>query len=1208
MRNYPAVGVALLPTVKPNSRQGLAAMAQSWVSMFYEQTVADYVVPDWYDISDRTREVITRRGRLYELGRAESGEATLTVDNSDLLFDPDNTLSPLYGNLYPYRGLQIACAHNGATDDTYLAGNIINDVNTRLAWSNDIAVDTAVATPVNVATNDATFLTATGLNWYRVVQVGSRWSYAATGLSVAADLGLQVLSNSSTPFISRLMLDVPVVAGQTYTFSFKGRATGTASTVKVFDGVALASASAAAAASASITVSASYSSYSVTWTAQSNRAAIVFELAGFAVIRIAEPQVEIRATATAFTTNGLPVYDLFNGFVERYPQSFDAPNRSSSELVAVDLISAMSQVSLENLYIQDTLNQTALAYYPLNSDSDADYASNYAAYNQVPMVWTTEVNAGTGTWGEGTFGDDSSVTGIPAAGTTCAATTWGTTTASPFKYLQALNPVGISFAPETGIATKTYTFEIWYNPSEPDGFLNNYNAPFVIKSPNGQSLVQMFNDFTDQIDVIIGPSDITSPSLTINYNDWNYALVVVTYTTATNNVAVKFYNANSLGEFETTFSGTSTLTDVSALQVAYQSQLKAAHFAIYEGDRWSMRTNRYALGKFAREGERVSDRFIALFPYAGFNYTPIAAQTSESYAGMAIDIEGTALFDAVQAAADTEMSNWYVNGSGVVVFNNRRQRHYQQTPAVTFADTPTGYAYRADEVVLNNDPTYILNSIRVSRLQGVSVLAFDDASVSEYFPRTYERTLNNTSDLETIDAAYYLLDRYKQPKPRIESFRLTPASYIDLWAVLLPLELDQLIEVDKSKLLSGTLWEFLSFIERIEHTLTAATGEWDTDVFVSPQLQTYNMLDAYTTTLATTISSSTGFFNLVLTRNQNNGRDVNNTDFAIGTIFEIQGTTTTYVAVAGYGAMTATTMTFLVHTCDVPNAKTLTSDMNLETLSASLSATMSASTYLIEQEIMSGTVAATTLTVTQRNLYGNPSIHLIGATVYGLTGTTPATTAGVTIKEYTTNDLPSPVQYDELGSVQLPIVAGNSNTTPSSGKTYTRLTFQGLPDYLNTSQTDFANASIFWLGTDQTYSTNEYAGLITSTSLANTSEWYGYFYPLNGTPRYLAADLDISTTTVTLSTAAPAGTNAIIVDNEWMQVTAGAGTTSLTVVRGTPDADTWGIIGIATHTNRDSTTKVWCVTSTAGLVNTYVINSQARVDTTPNLDAFRLTY
>lgn len=74
---------------------------------------------DLVDITSQVRKVSTRRGRNRLLSQFEAGTATVTLNDPNSDFSPQNTSSPYFGKLFPLRKIRIYA-------ETILSGNPVN--------------------------------------------------------------------------------------------------------------------------------------------------------------------------------------------------------------------------------------------------------------------------------------------------------------------------------------------------------------------------------------------------------------------------------------------------------------------------------------------------------------------------------------------------------------------------------------------------------------------------------------------------------------------------------------------------------------------------------------------------------------------------------------------------------------------------------------------------------------------------------------------------------------------------------------------------------------------------------------------------------------------------------------------------------------------------------------------------------------------------
>jgi hypothetical protein len=833
-------------------------------SVYHTACVADnalYPKNLYYQLQNRTYSFTTRRGRQYELGQAEAGEARLIMDNSDGLFDPSNTASPLYGNLKPYRPIYINTAHNGTTTPT--TGNFINDTNvvrfpfTTLNTPTNAALAVYVGNGANfdlsVDSNDSNAESSNNSNWQTVeatpaaptVPVFTTYTLNRTGVTKwQGAYSWQTTVNATRN--QSYILDVPVVPGKQYVVSAYVSVLAGVPVMQVFDGPFYLGKS----ASASVTMSgATFTRYSRTITPVSPRIVISFYMPLSAQVRFDGVQVEVGSVASIYTTTGPTVGSEFTGFVERYPQTFLAPNRGNAELVATDYLASMSQVKLSNLYEAETLALKPAYYYPLNSETDAQYASNFSAYNQPPLVVTTAYQDATGTDGTLAFGSDGAQLGIPAANTTgitCVNGAVGSQKST--KYLGATNLYDFGFVASGGSsAVINRTYEMWLTPDfTSDGFV--FNTFISGSGPAGVSVTSYGSELW------VGPAGSTVlKHLGLVAGNWYHLMFSIAYDPSTTSTTV---TSRLNGGTALTTTGNNAFmegpTGDVRLGAFFTGQI--AHFAVYNNELTALAPERYLMGANALNGSLLSTQFASLFEVAGFDYPMLSVQDSVSYGQALSWLGGNQLFEASQKVADSEAASWFVTGDGKVRFNNRQYRQSQVDYLFTFQDDATGPQYEAQQITVNNDPTFVLNDITVTRQGGTVSNAFDSQSTVDYFPRTYDRTIYNTSDLETIDCAFYLLDRYKNASLRVESVTLTPARNPSVWATALNVEIDDLVLVRKEKYLSGEYFEFPSFVERVENKYDATSGDWETIVVVSPQLKTYNRVAPFNARIITAMA------------------------------------------------------------------------------------------------------------------------------------------------------------------------------------------------------------------------------------------------------------------------------------------------------------------------------------------------------------------
>jgi hypothetical protein len=69
----------------------------------------------WTDISAYLRSWRTNRGRSSESDTFQPGTLSVTLNNRDRRFDPNNAAGPYFGNLLPMKRIRLKIAYNSIT-------------------------------------------------------------------------------------------------------------------------------------------------------------------------------------------------------------------------------------------------------------------------------------------------------------------------------------------------------------------------------------------------------------------------------------------------------------------------------------------------------------------------------------------------------------------------------------------------------------------------------------------------------------------------------------------------------------------------------------------------------------------------------------------------------------------------------------------------------------------------------------------------------------------------------------------------------------------------------------------------------------------------------------------------------------------------------------------------------------------------------------
>lgn len=1121
-----------------------------------------------------------------------------------------------------------------------IAGNILNDGNnTQVINPNDASA----APKVQVGANDGNFELGDlghwrllGGNTHSTLVINNTDAYAGTycmKFSLATDL----VSNNN------IVLEFPTVAGIETTVSFYAKYVGWNSgldKIQIIDAPWSSIDNAQVAVTENLTWGSAntYARYSITFTPTSTKATLSIKIVnqGLALDCYFDNfQIEFGATPTTYVSTGPKIYGLFSGFIERYPETFQAPNRGEVNLIATDIITSMARNTMSSVYATQVINDKALYYYPLGEPNDSTAAYNSGIFQQNPLTIKTPSYAITTPV---TFGEETAATGVIGSGTTgvtlfSGAGGYGT-------ILGNFNTNDIIFSP----LSPTYTFSFWFKLNDADAtgisIFDAYSSDTMQESTAGWNITYSggSHQLTATMSIpngLLGSASVNSTSLSVGI--WYY-LSLTTTRNSDGSYTLTFTTEDTDGNLWT-LSDTSTdlytpnvpITNFNLGGISKTLGTSFSNLAVYRGIPDAQ--TYYDLGLYGLSGESTGVRLVDIVDnYSGFNNLPIIADYGLSSMQNA-STNGVVLADYINTISTTESGTWYIDGDGYLVFNDRHDRLEKFIPSVTFGDGAGETPYQGGDLVINYDPTYVFNDITVSRRNGTTVEVYDQLSIKTYFPRAYSKNIDSQNDTEVTDSAYFILSRYKDPHARPETITLTPARNPSVWAVALGLEIGDLVRVKKTQLGAPQI-TIDCFVERVEHNFDAQTGDWVTSVSLSPAISYYWNMGSIRGVTSTTSAGNYVF----------NKADVsfNVRDIIPGQVMQYSISGTTYLdVVSGVPTQTSTQITVPVmrlssFTAGLNNIKSakladgvrnyINTDMvtyldmfgNIVYRFMLDTDALNDTTgyYLVDSEIIEGYVDSNRLlSVFGRALFGTTQTasgvdldtsvvfgftpphksisHLQGSTVYYLEDTGAGSlTAGTVVQEVLPNQLyslPYTAPTDETGFNSTSVFGSWTGSLAdgyitqvqySPSLIYTNyLTMTPIVTRNNFPAADISTGQIVsvYNGT----STESMAVLQANQSSATDDTWQLAGYKVTDSGVTLNADITPHATTITFSGNVTA--SAILIGMEFMQVISGSGTSTLTVSRGTPDNVNVKPLTAARHFQYD---KVYTIVD-AGLTNTY---------------------
>jgi hypothetical protein len=768
--------------------------------------------PTYTDLTARVRSFEASRGRQYEIDQNQTGEAHLVVSDKDENLNPANTgaPAPFAGNIKPYRRYL-----RQAMWPPTPVGAAVNVCGTGAGYDPDFETTAVGATPPFLLTfnNSPTVQAANP-------QFGTKsLQWAVTGGSPGPE---QVAG-----------FTVTTIPGQQYTASVYYRQTVANTGVLFVNG---------GASSSTTTTTGSYVRLTVTFTAtqpshQLFVGSIAPTLAG--TVNIDGFQVEPGASASTFATTGPVIYTPFAGYVERWPSNWNHQGLyGMAALACVDSMATLAGTDMHTEYRSALLTKQPTYYWPLSESTGATTFAEASGNGGLPLV-RTDAQAGPAT----SFGNGA--TNIPgdASGSGLAIVD----TASVGSWLQTNVP---GFTAAATAAPWSLSVSFWFIVASPT--TNNFLfSIFNYSWLNKATAVYILQSTSTRTEMGLGPSDGGLDFIDFNtttlYDGKPHHIVATVNMVSTTSLTYTFW-VDGVQQMTRTINPTTTWPgsplNFSSTQInvgAYMDpyvvtwpQINGesgtyAHAAIWNrvlsngeiSDLWN--AGKGYPGETS--GARIT-RYLSIGGYTG----PSAVDTGQSVMGPGTVTEGAALLDACQQVALSENGNFYVEG-GSVIFHSRTDRYLKTTAKWVFGENQAGgeYPYETD-IAFDFDPTRVVNDVKVSRVGGIATEVTDAASQKSYFRRTYQRTIGVQSDNETIDAANYLLNKFKQPIQRVSVLTLKPSANPALWPAALGVRIGDRVTVTRRTTVFTQSADF--FIEKVMHN--NQPGEWTTTFQMSP--------------------------------------------------------------------------------------------------------------------------------------------------------------------------------------------------------------------------------------------------------------------------------------------------------------------------------------------------------------------------------------
>lgn len=782
----------------------------------------------------------TKHGRQYELGHAETGTATLTVNDPMELLNPANT-SSVYNSgsntILPYRCDQIGFYWNAATLNT--AGNLANASN----------IGPGGATPY-----DPSFETTVGWlgNFGSATTIAQSTVQAFNGTHSCA-----VTYTASTDVIGGGLRLPP---GQTVTVSCYVYVPAGYTVSLVFGQFA----------PTVTTYGTNTSSSTGAWqrlavTATSTQAVQYFTVRPASgtpypfTMYLDAVQVEFASSASAFTTSGPKYYPIHTGYVERWPRKWeDAGFRGTTPLDSVDGLSVLSRTTISQSYAATVLADGPYAYVPFN-DGAVPFAVELPQGGQPFIGGTLLGNSSSSV----NFGGDTFLDGTPAV-TVVQQNSTPPTSGNQAYITYAAAQSGILY-----MNTQGFTIECWVRFSSGTAYFGAAALqPGETLSSEAAGPSRYIGWYTNQGRLNGTFTDPNGGAWTFAFNaaapwggypdgQWHYLTMGLT------SVNQDYYTVDTRISGTATYGFTpSQAIGISAIVVEATTyfgdpttEIAVANMALYpyalSNTQIANHYNR-GIGHLGENSMTRASRLLA--QYWGTNGTFTYYTVGTGIATLDVDYDydpivsagstnqARTMLDVLQEITDAENGFVYVNAAGVVVVEGRETRLTSSlTSSLTFGENVAGGEYPYLDIEYDYDPTYVYSEAQLQNKSGYTVDTVNSTSQTAYGQRILNGTIAVADQWQLQQAALFYTTRYAKPAgapgtgtgQRIQRVVLDAASSPRMFNAVLPLELGNRVTV-KRRTSAGLTMSNDYYVESIAHDVDWSAGKWQVTLELSP--------------------------------------------------------------------------------------------------------------------------------------------------------------------------------------------------------------------------------------------------------------------------------------------------------------------------------------------------------------------------------------
>lgn len=773
----------------------------------------------------------TSRGRQYELGTVQTGELTMDLTDPQEWFNPVNTSSPYNSganSLLPYRQVQIGAWWNAATLST--AGNLLNATN---------------QPPGSTSFYDPSFETGGVGGWFGFV--GSPTIANSTAQAFVGTHSLACTFNGGTdaptvalfvpPYrLQTLSLYVFVPASHTVTASwFNFNSTGVGTLI----------------GSATSSTTGAWQRLVITGTPATPTNVLELTCTGTtpATAYVDATQLELGASASAFTASGPTYSEVYTGYIERYPQAWDmAGFRGRKPLTAVDALSPLSRTIISQSYAATVLADGPAVFVPYSDDSFPQTVQRLTGGQPMTPFQALGSQSASVSFGGDSFLDGSKavvlsqqnsdpLTSGDNTQTTRLGTRYGAVLMDPQSFSMEMWVKVSSGQVFTGAASMA-AGESTTDPGEHDGPIS-----YIGLRSFSNSINSYFNDVNGTQQFFIG-INVTNGRW---FPDglWHHVVFVLPGSNK--------WRTNVDGSIGTLLSMASTpptakLDNLFQIVNTYYgdaiSTTAVANLAIYPIPLSAAQVTAHYQRGIGYLGEKSGTRALRLL--TRYWSTAVIADTGVTSMAADFSYDGRAMLDVLQEIADTENGLVWADAAGRVHQDSRETRYTATTSATsqfTFGENTAGGELPYETLAYDYDPTYVYSQANITSGGTGTQLApvINTTSQTAYGQRILSKTLQTQNDWDAGQAAQFYVGRYAKPAgapgtgvpPRITGMTINPAANPNLWQAALSLDIGWRVTV-KRRTSAGVTITGDYYIEKIDHAVDGDAATWTVSYQLSP--------------------------------------------------------------------------------------------------------------------------------------------------------------------------------------------------------------------------------------------------------------------------------------------------------------------------------------------------------------------------------------